>query len=117
MKELLANSLSKIHLSFDLWTSASGLPILNIYTHYLDQSLQLYHPLLALKYIKGTYTSEAITSVITAIVIKYKITEKIGVYIANNAISNNVTYCTGAQELRNYKAERGRRVTPYNRTA
>ena len=36
VKELLAKSLSKIHLSFDLWTSPSGLSVLDIYAHYLN---------------------------------------------------------------------------------
>lgn len=90
IKELLVKSLSKIHLSFDLWTSPSGLPILGLCAHYLDQSLELRHPLLALKYMKGSHTGEAIANVIAAVVVEYEIADKLGVYVSDNATNNDV---------------------------
>ena len=39
---------------------------------------------------EGAHTGEAIASVIAAIVVEYEITEKLGVYVADNATSNDV---------------------------
>ena len=90
MRQLLAKSLSKIHLSFDLWTSASRLPVLDICVYFLDPSLQLVHSLLALKYMRGSYIKEAIANIITAVIIDYRIAERLGVYVADNATNNDV---------------------------
>src|SRR6202012_818068 len=56
VKEALQNSRSRIHLSFDIWTSPSALPILGICAHFLSVDLQLRHPLLGLKVLDGSHT-------------------------------------------------------------
>lgn len=86
VKERLADTISRIHLSFDIWTSLSGLPILGICAHFLTPTLQLCHPLLATRQIEGSHTGEGIAEVIAAVVKEFEILpNKLGVYVADNA--------------------------------
>jgi hypothetical protein len=82
-------ALSRIHISFDIWTSPSALPILGICAHFLSPSLHLYHPLLGLRYIEGSHTGEAIAEIIERVVKEFEIQDKLGVYVADNASNCN----------------------------
>lgn len=85
IRNRLAQAMLKIHLSFDIWTASSGILILGIFAHFLNPSLQLAHILLGLQLIEGSHTGEAITEIITAIIQKFEILDKIGVFVADNA--------------------------------
>jgi hypothetical protein len=59
VREDIRNSLSKIHINFDLWTSpGETLAFCAVVAHYLNQSLQVKSLLLGLKEIKGSHLSE-----------------------------------------------------------
>ena len=92
IKTLLARAQSRVHLSFDIWTSPSVMPILGICSHFLSPSLELNHALLGLKIIEGSHTGEAIAEIIAGVVKEFEIEDKLGVYVADNA-SNCDTCC------------------------
>jgi hypothetical protein len=109
VKSLLAQAKSRIHLSFDIWTSPSAIPILGVCAHFLDSSLQLKHPLLGLKFIEGSHTGEAIAAIIEALIYSFDIEPKLGVFIADNA-SNCDTACESlVKRLRPNEDENSRR--------
>jgi hypothetical protein len=89
VKGLLANAYSRIHLSFDIWTSPAAMPILGICAHFLDTDVRLQNPLLALRFFKGSHTGEAIAEIITGVVEEFEIQNKLGVYVADNASNCN----------------------------
>jgi hypothetical protein len=89
MKTILKGALSKIHISFDVWTSPSGTPILGICGHFLNSSLQLCHPLLALKYLEGSHTGEVMAKAIRETMNLFEIEDKWGVAVADNAENND----------------------------
>ncbi|HYT41619.1 MAG TPA: hypothetical protein VEP90_04695 [Methylomirabilota bacterium] len=43
VKMLLANAISSIHISFDLWTSPNNMSLIEIVGYWLNQSGSLHH--------------------------------------------------------------------------
>jgi hypothetical protein len=72
-----------------MWTSPSGIPILGVCAHFLTQQLELVHPLLALRYVEGHHTGQAIGEVLKAVMVEYGIVVKWGVCVADNADNCN----------------------------
>ena len=93
----MKGALSRIHLSIDVWTSPSRIPILGICAHFLDNSLCMRHPLLALKYLPDRHTGAAIAQVIKEVMKVYEMVERWGVLVADNA-TNNDTCCEALVE-------------------
>ena len=57
------------------------MPILGICAHFLDPEVQLQNPLLALRFLEGSYTGEAIAEITAGVVEEFEIQDKLGVYI------------------------------------
>ena len=68
LKSLLANSNSRIHLSFDIWTSPSSAAFISVCAHFLGKNLRLHYSLIAIREISDFYNGEAITEVIKTII-------------------------------------------------
>jgi hypothetical protein len=51
-------ALSKIHISFDLWTSPNKLAMLGVVAHYLSPDLTAKSPLIALRKLSGNHNGE-----------------------------------------------------------
>ena len=64
IKAILANAESKIHISFDLWTSRSLLSLNGIVAHFLDKSLMPRTILLALPEQKGEHAGSNIADTV-----------------------------------------------------
>ena len=94
IQEIISQARSRIHISFDMWTSPPGTPILGICGHFLDHNLRLIHPLLALRYLRGHHTGAAMAEVIEAVMNEYGIADKWGVCVADNA--DNCDTCIAA---------------------
>ena len=92
VKVLMKGALSRIHLSIDVWTSPSRIPILGICSHFLDNSLCMRHPLLALRYLPDRHTGPAMAQVVQEVMRVYEMLERWGVLVADNA-TNNDTCC------------------------
>jgi hypothetical protein len=97
MKSLLAISLSKIHLSFDLWTSPNQLAIVGIVAHWIGQVGQVGQvgnprcqcALIAMKSLDSSHSGDNIANVIIPVIQEYEIQDRLGVFVADNADSND----------------------------
>lgn len=89
-RQLKEDALSKIHLSFDLWTSPNQLALLGIVAHYLDRKTwKNQSRLLALRRLRGSHSGENMASILTDVAQEYEITENFGFFTIDNAESND----------------------------
>lgn len=114
VKELLANALSRIHISFDLWTSPNGLGICGICAHFVgppegrNRSV-----LIGLKRMQYSHSGEDIAERIVPVLEEFGVVGKrVGVFVADNADVNDVAVREILQRLRpdieDFRARRGR---------
>ena len=64
VKELVANALSRIHLSFDLWTSPNGFGICGICIHFVSPECRNRSVLIGMKRMMSAHSGEGIAEVI-----------------------------------------------------
>lgn len=93
-KELLKNELArspyKKHLTFDLWTSPNQYALLGITVHFVDHSQQLQFRLLALKRIFGSHGGENLGPVLQGVIEDFALSDTIGYLTADNADSGDL---------------------------
>lgn len=70
VSKLLAKASSKIHLSWDLWTSPYNAAMLAVCCHFVDESLARRHILLALRPIRGDHTGLNQSAAVWAVVVE-----------------------------------------------
>jgi hypothetical protein len=87
--EKLNAATSKIHLSFDLWTSRNLRALLGINCHFADEFGNLKTFLLALPQQFGQHSGVNIADQITAIIEHFNISESIGNFMTDNATNND----------------------------
>jgi hypothetical protein len=87
--EKLNAATSKIHLSFDLWTSRNLRALLGINRHFADEFGNLKTFLLALPQQFGQHSGVNIADQITAIIEHFDISESIGYFMTDNATNND----------------------------
>lgn len=110
LTSLMAQAKSRIHISFDIWSTPSGTPILGICGHFLDSSLQLRHPLLALRFLPGSHTGVAMAEIIQAVMENFGIVDKWGVCVSDNAENNDTTCKALVEALRPNESTTARRA-------
>lgn len=89
VKAALQSARSKIHLSFDLWSSPNGLALLGVVAHYLGRDLKVRSVSIALTSIEGAHSGENIAEAVIPILEMYELQGKIGFFITDNASNNN----------------------------
>ncbi|KAK4170578.1 hypothetical protein QBC36DRAFT_201105, partial [Triangularia setosa] len=89
LKDELARSPYKKHLTFDLWTSPNQYALLGITVHFVDQSQQLQFRLLALKRIFGSHGGENLGPVLQGVIEDFALSEAVGYLTADNADSGD----------------------------
>lgn len=89
VKSDLQQARSKIHVSFDGWTSPNGKGLLAVVAHWLTPQLTLDCALLTIREIDGAHSGEHIAAVIHATVTEFDIGERLGTFIADNAPNND----------------------------
>ena len=89
--DLLASAKSRIHVSFDLWSSLNHYALCGVITHFAGQDSHNHSILIGLKRIKGAHSGENIAEIAIPVLQEYKITANLGVFIADNAESNDIT--------------------------
>jgi hypothetical protein len=85
LESQLARSQSRIHISFDTWTSPSDRAILGVSAHFLSTEMKLRHALIGFKEIEGVHDGENLAEYVLAIIQELKLEEKIGVFVGDNA--------------------------------
>jgi hypothetical protein len=100
VKNELARSLSKIHVSFDLWTALNIIAILGVVIHYLTPNLKARSLFIGLKEIKDNYFNENIAATVLPILYDFEFTDRINYFISDNAAPNNLAVDALYRELK-----------------
>lgn len=92
-KELLVKDLSeaqsKIHISFDLWTSPNYYAIISVYSHFVDRRGRRSSRLLAFRRLHGSHGGENQASALLDVIDEYRLRRKVGYFMCDNAKSND----------------------------
>src|SRR6266850_2382557 len=90
VKKRLQKSKSRIHLSFDLWTSPNNMAFVGVVGHYMTSEYKVETVLLGLRRLHGTHSGENIAEAIVKVIRKYGLTgDQIGWFVLDNATSND----------------------------
>jgi hypothetical protein len=84
IKTELATARSRIHVSFDGWTSPNGLALVGVIVHYLDKDLVNRSYLIGMRRISGAHTGENIAEAVMPVLLEMGILPKLGYFIADN---------------------------------
>jgi hypothetical protein len=88
--QLLQNAQSKIHLSFDLWTSdGTTMSLMAVVAHYLDKSFINRTRLVALRRLYGSHSGENMAKMLLGIIQEFELTDRLGYFMIDNADSND----------------------------
>lgn len=107
VKASLWTSLSKIHISFDLWSSPNGYALLAVVAHFLNTEYKVVAILLSLRQLNGAHSGENIAEILQEVLDDYSIVENLGVFVCDNA-SNNDTAIAAILNDDNIGSRRGR---------
>jgi hypothetical protein len=112
----LSSAISKIHISFDGWTTKGGTRgFFGIVAHFATSSGKIHDLPIALPQLTGAHTGEAIATAVVATLRAYLITsEKLGYFVLDNASNNDTAIAAVAREFDNFEAtERRLRCGPH----
>ena len=88
--QLLHNAQSKIHLSFDLWTSdGTTMSLMAVVAHYLDKSFTNRTRLLAMRRLFGSHSGENMSKLLVGIIEEFELTDRLGYFMVDTADSND----------------------------
>lgn len=85
----LLSARGRIHISLDVWTSPSSIPILGVVAHYISEDNQLESAVLAMKEIQGSHGGDNIAPIVEAILEDWGIISKLGYFQMDNASNND----------------------------
>jgi len=94
----LQSAITKINVSFDLWTSKNKLALLGLCAHFINNSGDCITSLLALPRQKGRHTGFVIAETVSEIIASFGLQERIGYFTTDNASANKKTLNYLAQE-------------------
>jgi hypothetical protein len=98
VKQSIAESLSKIHISFDLWTSDNNTAINGVTATFVDTEFEPHTIVLGIPEQQGAHTGDNIGSQIIEILKDYGITEaNVGYFMLDNATNNDTAMDTIAE--------------------
>lgn len=99
LRDLLAESLSMIHLSTDLWTSPHRHGMLAVCSQWVDRNGQLKKALLGLLECSFNHSGKAQAGLIMAVIRRFNIS-RIGYHVGDNATSNDTCLESLAVQLK-----------------
>jgi hypothetical protein len=76
---------SRIHISFDLWTSPNHHAVLGIIAHFLGEDLTTKRAMLGLKVLQGTHSGENQAPLLIEVVRDFAVAGQIGYFMGDNA--------------------------------
>lgn len=90
VKKLIASSLSKIHLSFDNWSSGNHLAFTAVVAHFCSPAYSIQSILIGFRELRGPHSGENIAEVVGEVLQDYSIMpSQIGCFILDNAMNND----------------------------
>lgn len=98
VQQALRESVSKIHLNIDCWTSPNNLPILGVVGHFVHRTEGLQHLVLTLEELHGLHSGANLSDVLLKVVEDFGFLDNLG-YITTDNAGNNDTMITGFSGL------------------
>jgi hypothetical protein len=89
--ETLSSAITKINISFDLWTSKNKLALLGLCVHFINNCGKSITTLLALPRQKGRHTGFNVAETVSDIIAQYGLENKLGYFTTDNASANEKT--------------------------
>ena len=89
LRHILGTAISDVHITCDIWTSPNHLGILAVIAHFTSKKLQLTTVTLALIELKGKYSGLNQAKAVLGVVDDFRIRNKLGYFVMDNAISND----------------------------
>lgn len=89
-RELHEQSISMIHISFDLWTAPNSIPLMGVVAHYTNDKFRNCNTMIALKRLTDSHSGENIGALLVDILREFDIIERLGYFITDNASSNDI---------------------------
>jgi len=86
---ILSSAMSRIHLTWDLWTSPNFKAMIAITAHWTDQNWKIKSTLMAIQEIEGDHDGENISEVVHGVLKEFKMVNRIGYFIGDNASNND----------------------------
>jgi hypothetical protein len=80
---------SRIHVSFDLWTSPNSKGLVGVVFHYLDNGLKVRSLLAGMRRVKGSHSGENIAEAVITVIKTIGIKNQLSFFIGDNATTNN----------------------------
>jgi hypothetical protein len=100
IKKELATARTRIHVSFDLWTSPNSKGLIGVIFHYLDKNLKACSLLVGMKRLKGAHTGENIAEVVIPILKAMEVKDRLGFFMGDNAGPNDTAVRAILRQLR-----------------
>jgi hypothetical protein len=84
----LSFTLSRIHITFDIWTAGNFVGFISIWAYWIDKSGVRQRRLLAFRRIYGSHSGENQSEVLLEVLKEYEIEDRLGYMVCDNASSN-----------------------------
>ena len=84
----LAQAISDIHLSFDLWTAPNCIAIMSVYGHWISPSGRRLNKLLAFRRVAGKHSGGNQAQIVLEVLEELQIKDRVGCLAGDNAASN-----------------------------
>lgn len=110
--QALAKARSSISISFDGWLADNQLDMLGVTAHYLDEQLRVKTVLLGLRPMYGAHSGAAIAEELLALMREFKISDRVGYFVADNASNNDAALREMAKEIDIEPCDSAYGVTP-----
>lgn len=89
LKEVLKNSKSNIHFSFDLWISNNNIALLIVVSYFVEENYNIHTVILALQRIKRSHSGPNLAQTILEVIQKYNLKTGVGYFVLDNTKSND----------------------------
>ena len=90
-KERLSLARSRIHISYDLWTSPNHKAMIAIVAHWTAEDYEVKSALLAIREVHGEHSGLNIADVVYPVMKEYDIHSRFGYFVGDNATNNNTS--------------------------
>ena len=97
---ILSCAISRIHLTWDLWTSPNFKAMIAITAHWTDENWKVQTALIAIREIEGDHDGENISHIVHAVLKEFNIVEQFGYFTGDNAGNNDTTLACLERQIR-----------------
>jgi hypothetical protein len=89
LKEEISKSISRIHISFDIWTAGNWIGVISVWGYWVNAAGERQRRLLAFRRIYRSHSGDNQAAIILDILEEYEISFKVGYFVCDNASSND----------------------------